>query len=46
MRNLYNYNSAVKNQTEIKNSSLEDYQMEVPVIITGKKIFKLKIRER
>ncbi len=46
LRNLYNYNSAVKNQTEIKYSSLEDYQMEVPVIITGKKIFKLKIRER
>ncbi|MEN8221815.1 MAG: SpoIVB peptidase S55 domain-containing protein [Acidobacteriota bacterium] len=46
MRNLYNYNSPIKNQTEIKYSSLEDYQMEVPVIITGKKIFKLKIRER
>lgn len=46
LRNLYNYNSAVKNQSEIKYSSLEDYQMEVPVIITGKKLFKLKIRER
>jgi len=46
LRNLYNYNSAVRNQTEIKYSSLEDYQMEVPVIITGKKVFTLKIRER
>ncbi|MCK4890107.1 MAG: hypothetical protein KAS97_09255, partial [Candidatus Aminicenantes bacterium] len=46
LRTLYDYNSAVKNQSEIKYSSLEDYQMEVPVIITGKKLFKLKIRER
>ncbi len=46
LRNLYNYNSAEKIQTEIKYSSLEDFQMEVPVIITGKKVFKLKIRER
>ena len=46
LRNLYDYNSAVKNRAEIKFSTIEDFQMEVPVIITGKKLFKLKIRER
>lgn len=46
LRDLYDYNSAVKNRAEIKFSTIEDFQMEVPVIITGKKLFKLKIRER
>ena len=46
LKNLYDYNSAVKNKTEIKLSTIEDFQMEVPVIISGKKLFKLKIRER
>ncbi len=46
IKNLYDYNSTVRNQSEIKYSSIEDYQMEVPVIISGKKLFKLKIRER
>ncbi len=46
LKNMFDYNSVVKHQSEIKYSSIEDYQMEVPVIITGKKLFKLKIRER
>lgn len=46
LKNLYDYNSAMKNKTEIKLSTIEDFQMEVPVIISGKKLFKLKIRER
>ncbi len=46
MRNVFNYNSTSGKKFEIKFSSIEDYQMEVPVIITGKKMFKLKIRER
>jgi len=46
MRNLFNYNSTTSKKSEIRFSSIQDYQMEVPVIVTGKKMFKLKIRER
>ncbi len=46
MRNVFIYNSSSGEQSEIKYSTLMEYQMEVPAVVTGKKLFKLKIKEK
>lgn len=46
LRNVFIFNSSSNNQSEIKYSTLMEYQMEIPAVVTGKKWFKLKIKER
>ena len=46
MRNVFIYNSSSGEQSEIKYSTLIENQMEVPAVVTGKKLFKLKIKEK
>jgi hypothetical protein len=46
LKNVFIFNSSSNNQSEIKYSTLMEYQMEVPAVVTGKKWFKLKIKER
>lgn len=52
MQNLFNYNtpriyrSSTRSQSNIRYSTLTEYQMEFPTVVRGNKLFKLKIRER
>lgn len=46
LRNVFIFNSSSNEQSEIKYSTLMEYQMEVPAVVTGKKWFKLNIKER
>jgi hypothetical protein len=46
MRNIFRYNSTSSDQSEIRFSTLTEYQMEVPAVVSGQKLFKLKIKER
>ncbi|MEN8153374.1 MAG: SpoIVB peptidase S55 domain-containing protein [Acidobacteriota bacterium] len=46
LRNMFIYNTKSSDQITIKNSTITEYQMEVQSIISGSKLFKLKIRER
>jgi len=43
---LYRSNSLNKNSSIIRYSTVREYQMETDAVISGKKIFKLKIREK
>lgn len=45
-RNLYQFNTATNDLSEMKFSTLQEYQMELPAVVEGKKLFKLKIKER
>ena len=44
--NVLLYNSQAKDQANMALSTLAEYQYEVPAVVTGKKIFKLQIKER
>ena len=46
MRNVFRYNSTSTDQSEIQFSTLIEYQIEVPAVVIGQKLFKLKIKER
>jgi len=46
LRNVFVFNSTSRAQSEIKYSTISEYQMEIPAVVRGKKIFKLKIKER
>ena len=46
LRNIFIYNSSTNVQSEMKYSTINEYQLEVPVVIKGRKLFKLKIKER
>jgi hypothetical protein len=46
MRNVFRYNSTSTDQSEIQFSTLTEYQIEVPAVVSGQKLFKLKIKER
>ena len=40
------YNSLAKDQSSMALSTVAEYQFEVPAVVSGKKIFKLRIKER
>jgi hypothetical protein len=44
--NVLLYNSLAKDQANMALSTLAEYQYEVPAVVTGKKVFKLQIKER
>ena len=44
--NVLLYNSLAKDQTNMAFSTVAEYQFEVPAVVSGKKIFKLRIKER
>jgi hypothetical protein len=52
MQNIFEYNSTPINGTVtndhsiIKYSTITEYQVEVPAVVSGRKLFKLKIKER
>lgn len=46
LRNMFIFNTKSEDQSTIKNSTITEYQLEVPSIISGSKLFKLKIKER
>ena len=46
LRNVFVFNSTARAQSEIRYSTISEYQMEIPSVVRGKKIFKLKIKER
>lgn len=46
LQNVFVYNTSSKVQSKIRFSTISEYQMEVPAVIQGNKLFKLKIKER
>jgi hypothetical protein len=44
--NVLLYNSISKDQTNMQISTIAEYQYEIPAVVSGKKIFKLTIKER
>lgn len=46
LRHVFMFNSTSMGQSEIKYSTLMEYQMEIPAVVSGLKIFKLQIKER
>jgi hypothetical protein len=46
MGNVLLYNSISKDQASMQISTIAEYQYEVPAAVSGKKIFKLSIKER
>ncbi|MDD8013552.1 MAG: hypothetical protein PHX05_08755, partial [Acidobacteriota bacterium] len=40
------YNSLAKDQASMTLSTVAEYQYEVPAVVSGKKVFKLRIKER
>jgi hypothetical protein len=44
--NVLLYNSQARDQANMTLSTVAEYQYEVPAVVTGKKIFKLRIKER
>ncbi|MFH2108320.1 MAG: SpoIVB peptidase S55 domain-containing protein [Chrysiogenia bacterium] len=46
MNNVLLYNSLGKDQANMALSTIAEYQYEVPAVVSGKKIFKLIIKER
>ena len=44
--NVLLYNSLAKDQANMSVSTIAEYQYEVPAVVSGKKIFKLQIKER
>jgi hypothetical protein len=44
--NVLLYNSLGKDQANMSVSTVAEYQYEVPAVVSGKKIFKLRIMER
>ena len=46
LKNVFIFNSSSNVQSEMKYSTLMEYQMVMPAVVRGKKLFKLKIKER
>lgn len=46
LKNVFVFNSSSNVQSEMKYSTLMEYQMVMPAVVRGKKLFKLKIKER
>jgi len=46
MKSVFEYNTESSNQSRIRYSTLAEYQMELPAVVSGGKLFKLKIKER
>ncbi|MCK5057200.1 MAG: hypothetical protein KAT34_11130 [Candidatus Aminicenantes bacterium] len=46
LQNVFVYNTSSKTQSKIRFSTITEYQVEVPAVIRGNKLFKLKIKER
>ena len=46
LKNVFIFNSSSNVQSEMKYSTLMEYQMQIPAVVRGKKLFKLKIKER
>ncbi|MCP4218158.1 MAG: hypothetical protein GY765_26210 [bacterium] len=46
MRNMYVFNTKSKAQSKIKFSTITEYQLPVPAVVKGSKLFKLQIKER
>jgi len=46
MSNVLLYNSLSKDQTNVQISTIAEYQYEIPAAVSGRKIFKLSIKER
>jgi hypothetical protein len=46
MSNVLLYNSISKDQANVQISTVAEYQYEIPAVVSGKKIFKLTIKER
>jgi len=44
--NVLLYNTLAKDQANMAFSTVAEYQFEVPAVVAGKKIFKLRIKER
>jgi hypothetical protein len=44
--NVLLYNSLAKDQANMAISTVAEYQYEVPAVVSGKKFFKLRIKER
>ncbi len=46
LQNVLSYNTASGDQSKMKFSTITEYQVQVPVVVTGNKLFKLTIKER
>jgi len=46
LKNIFIFNSSSNVQSEMKYSTLMEYQMVIPAVVRGRKLFKLKIKER
>jgi len=46
MSNILLYNSISKDQSNVQISTIAEYQYEIPAAVSGKKIYKLSIKER
>jgi len=46
MSNVLLYNSISKDQSNVQISTIAEYQYEIPAVVSGKKIFKLTVKER
>ena len=46
LKNIFIFNSSSNLQSEMKYSTLMEYQMVIPAVVRGRKLFKLKIKER
>ncbi len=46
LHDMFNYNTSTSDRGTIKYSTITEYQYEVPAVVTGHKLFKLKIKER
>ncbi len=46
LNNILTFNSLTKDQSPMLVSTIAEYQFEVPAVVSGRKIFKLRIKER
>ncbi|MCX6583858.1 MAG: hypothetical protein NT166_27090 [Candidatus Aminicenantes bacterium] len=46
LHNVFSYNTTSEDQSEMKFSTITEYQYPVPAVVSGIKIFKLKIKAR
>jgi len=46
LQNMFLFNTATKEQSKVKYSTISEYQLEIPAMVVGSKLFKLKIKER
>ena len=46
LHNVLGYNTVSGDQSQIKYSTITEYQLPVPAVVSGNKLFKLKIKER